>query len=135
MLCQARWWITSRTRRCRGLLAQGLLLLLLLLCSYADASAADGACVIGISVPITPAAALKNYANVLTNYEQSEVLEYPQVYFLGEKAKKVKPSLSDINHGYDDDRGDYIITSHDHIQYRYEILEILVPLRREASNT
>jgi dual specificity tyrosine-phosphorylation-regulated kinase 2/3/4 len=27
--------------------------------------------------------------------------------------------------GYDDSKGDYLIQSHDHISYRYEILEIL----------
>ncbi|KAI8593272.1 kinase-like domain-containing protein, partial [Geranomyces variabilis] len=29
------------------------------------------------------------------------------------------------NHGYDDSRGDYYLTKHDHINYRYEILSLL----------
>jgi hypothetical protein len=29
------------------------------------------------------------------------------------------------NHGYDDDRGDYIVVPHDHLAYRYEVLGIL----------
>jgi dual specificity tyrosine-phosphorylation-regulated kinase 2/3/4 len=29
------------------------------------------------------------------------------------------------NHGYDDERGDYIVVPHDHLAYRYEILGIL----------
>lgn len=32
----------------------------------------------GLPGPITPAQALKRYADQLTNFEQSEVLEYPQ---------------------------------------------------------
>ena len=28
----------------------------------------------------------------------------------------------EFNHGYDDERGDYCVTVHDHLQYRYEVL-------------
>ena len=30
-----------------------------------------------------------------------------------------------FNHGYDDERGDYLPVQHDHIAYRYEVLAIL----------
>ena len=30
-----------------------------------------------------------------------------------------------LNHGYDDERGDYQTVLHDHISYRYEVLSIL----------
>ena len=33
--------------------------------------------------------------------------------------------LSTFIIGYDDERGDYIVHQHDHLQYRYEIMEIL----------
>ena len=41
-------------------------------------------------VPLTPAQTLKRYAGagVLTEYEQSEVLNYPQVYYIGSGAHK-----------------------------------------------
>jgi dual specificity tyrosine-phosphorylation-regulated kinase 2/3/4 len=29
------------------------------------------------------------------------------------------------NHGYDDERGDYIVVNHDHLAYRYEIIDTL----------
>lgn len=29
------------------------------------------------------------------------------------------------NHGYDDDRGDYLVVSHDHLAYRYEVIDSL----------
>jgi dual specificity tyrosine-phosphorylation-regulated kinase 2/3/4 len=75
--------------------------------------------------PISPAVALRSYGNVLTNYEQSEVLEFKQIYYLGQKATKLKTDLNAINSGYDDDRGDYSIVIGDHFAYRYEIVSIL----------
>ena len=29
------------------------------------------------------------------------------------------------NHGFDDERGDYLVLAHDHISYRYEVILIL----------
>ncbi|GBF94279.1 dual-specificity tyrosine-(Y)-phosphorylation regulated kinase [Raphidocelis subcapitata] len=78
--------------------------------------------------PITPAQALKRYGEYLTPYEQSEVLQYGQVYFLGKaEVSKVRgnPHLARTNYGYDDERGDYHIVNHDHIAYRYEVLGVL----------
>ncbi|CAG9461229.1 unnamed protein product [Pedinophyceae sp. YPF-701] len=77
--------------------------------------------------PTTPAGALKRCSDHLTDYEQSEVLDFPQIYFTGKGARKIKgtPRNPDLNFGYDDDRGDYLITLGDHVAYRYEILGIL----------
>jgi dual specificity tyrosine-phosphorylation-regulated kinase 2/3/4 len=61
----------------------------------------------------------------LTNYEESEVLEYKQIYYLGQKARKPRTDLNAINFGYDDERGDYSIVQGDHFAYRYEIISIL----------
>ena len=33
--------------------------------------------------------------------------------------------IADSNHGYDDERGDYIPKVHDHIGYRFEVLGVL----------
>eukprot|EP01065_Artemidia_motanka_P049978 TRINITY_DN8439_c2_g1_i1.p1 TRINITY_DN8439_c2_g1~~TRINITY_DN8439_c2_g1_i1.p1 ORF type:complete len:694 (+),score=163.85 TRINITY_DN8439_c2_g1_i1:91-2172(+) len=78
-------------------------------------------------VAITPAQALKMYSDCLTDYEQSEIFDYPQIYFLGSNAQKVRGSIANSknNHGYDDDRGDYNYVTHDHIGFRFEILTIL----------
>lgn len=77
--------------------------------------------------PITPAVALKLYDSCLTDYEQSEVFDFSQIYYLGAGAPKVKGSIANSrnNHGYDDDRGDYQIVKHDHIGYRFEVLGVL----------
>jgi hypothetical protein len=40
---------------------------------------------------MTPARCLKHYSQHLTEYEKSEILDYPQIYYFGEGVKKVKP--------------------------------------------
>jgi len=77
-------------------------------------------------VPITPAVAMKMYGSQLTPYEQSEILEYPQIYFTRHPASNARSTATPTNNnGFDDDRGDYVIVTHDHLAYRYEILLML----------
>ncbi len=63
----------------------------------------------------------------LSEYEKKEILEYPNVYTIGAHSEKnrAKPDNSANNCGYDDERGDYIVVTHDHLAYRYEIIEVL----------
>ena len=64
--------------------------------------------------------ALKKYDETLTNYEKGEILYYPQIYFLGNKSKKVlAPEL------FSDSKGYYTVILSDHIAYRYEILQYI----------
>eukprot|EP01065_Artemidia_motanka_P050422 TRINITY_DN8620_c0_g1_i1.p1 TRINITY_DN8620_c0_g1~~TRINITY_DN8620_c0_g1_i1.p1 ORF type:complete len:551 (+),score=93.80 TRINITY_DN8620_c0_g1_i1:74-1726(+) len=81
----------------------------------------------GRIVPLTPAGALKGHASELTDFEQSEIFDYPHVFFLGGGAEKIRGSISNSrnNHGFDDDRGDYNYVLHDHIGFRFEVLSIL----------
>ena len=55
----------------------------------------------GSSVPLTPAQTLKTQRDNLTDFEQSEVLEYPQIYFTGNTPSKIQasPSTGTCNHG------------------------------------
>lgn len=59
--------------------------------------------------------------------EQEEILDYRTVYYLGLPVhKKMRSSIRlEPNFGFDDDRGDYKISFHDHIGFRYEIIEFL----------
>lgn len=77
--------------------------------------------------PMQAGRALKLFMNNgLTIYEQNEILEYKQVYFIGNTDKKIDGSKSkNSNWGFDDDRGDYKIIPRDHIDYRYEIISTL----------
>ncbi|EMD38697.1 hypothetical protein CERSUDRAFT_48554, partial [Gelatoporia subvermispora B] len=63
----------------------------------------------------------------LSDYERKEILDYPSVYYYGARSDK-KPATCDNstnNHGYDDERGDYLVVNHDHLAYRYEIIDTL----------
>ncbi|ETW85630.1 hypothetical protein HETIRDRAFT_379660 [Heterobasidion irregulare TC 32-1] len=78
--------------------------------------------------PSTPAAILKSsQRHQLSDYERKEILNFPSVYYIGANSEK-KPAHPDKptnNFGYDDERGDYLIVNHDHLAYRYEVIDTL----------
>jgi hypothetical protein len=82
----------------------------------------------GTSPAMTPAIALTKFGAQLAPYEQNEILEYSHVYFVGGGAAANKihgvPHTAN-NNGYDDEKGDYRLTIHDHLEYRYEVLSVL----------
>ncbi|CCM02908.1 uncharacterized protein FIBRA_05022 [Fibroporia radiculosa] len=76
----------------------------------------------------TPAALLKSaQVQYLSNYECKEILDFPSVYCIGANSDKKRATWenSTNNHGYDDERGDYLVVNHDHLAYRYEIFDTL----------
>ena len=64
---------------------------------------------------------------LLTEYERAEIRDTTHVYWAGETASKPRATLlpGELNHGFDDDKGDYHVTMHDHIGYRYEVLGLV----------
>lgn len=76
---------------------------------------------------MTPAQVLRNLSQLLTEYEQGEILDFKQVFYVGQsKGAKVKGSTrAPNNHGYDDERGDYTVVEGDHLLFRYEMQEVL----------
>ncbi|CAF3360788.1 unnamed protein product [Rotaria sp. Silwood1] len=75
---------------------------------------------------LDPDAAMKTYMSKLTAYERHEIFSYPQIYFVGQNARKRQGVGGGPNNGnYDDENGSYIAVQHDHIAYRYEVLKIL----------
>lgn len=51
-----------------------------------------------------------------------EIQEFKQIYFVNTiKPRQINHLDESNNHGLDDERGDYILTSHDHIMYRFEV--------------
>ena len=76
---------------------------------------------------MTPQQALVYFSNQLTDYEKKEILDYPEIYFIGAPtAQKVQGSTQlEHNYGFDDEKGDYKIINNDHIGYRYEIKSFL----------
>ncbi|XP_077165974.1 uncharacterized protein LOC143823485 [Paroedura picta] len=70
--------------------------------------------------------ALKHFKNQLTLYEQREIKEYRELWYLGLGAKKVEGYAdTENNNSYDDDHGSYKKVLGDHIAYRYEILAVI----------
>ncbi|KAJ3346745.1 Dual specificity tyrosine-phosphorylation-regulated kinase [Entophlyctis luteolus] len=98
-----------------------------------------------LKLPLSPETTVQYYRDLLTPYELHEVYQYPHVWFAGAmgvdkvgsarrktgavgapQESLTKEDLTGIfNSGYDDSRGDYYVTSHDHIGYRYECISIL----------
>lgn len=70
--------------------------------------------------------AFKLYSNVLTNYEKTEIFNYPQIFCVGSRAKKIQATFNGaMNGGFDTENGSYHHVIHDHIAYRYEVLKII----------
>nr|XP_046153418.1 dual specificity tyrosine-phosphorylation-regulated kinase 4-like isoform X2 [Oncorhynchus gorbuscha] len=80
----------------------------------------------GHYLPMSPAEVLKAFKDRLTEHEQEEIMDYSEVWYLGLDAKKMKgsPSLPH-NSGYDDESGGYLKVAHDHIGFRFEVLEVI----------
>ncbi|KAL1722702.1 kinase-like domain-containing protein [Schizophyllum commune] len=82
-------------------------------------------------IPSTPSGKLPilkgSQSQHLSEYEKKEILDYPSVYYVGTRGKKkmATPENSTNNYSYDDDRGDYQVINHDHLAYRYEIIDTL----------
>ena len=69
---------------------------------------------------MTPEAAMKMHMAKLTAFEHHEIFNYPEIYFLGQSAKKIGGVIGGANNnGYDDENGSYKPVQHDHILYRY----------------
>ena len=78
------------------------------------------------AIAASPDQVAKLYGNKLTPYEQLEIYDYPQIYFIGGSAKKRQGLLGSPNNcGYDDENGSYQHVCHDHIAYRYEVLKVI----------
>ncbi|KAI1891101.1 hypothetical protein AGOR_G00160470 [Albula goreensis] len=74
------------------------------------------------------AAALKYFQDKLTRWEQKEILDFTEIWYLGLGAEKKEPpenSEDDSSCHYDDAKGIYTPVLRDHIAYRFEILERL----------
>ncbi|XP_073743094.1 dual specificity tyrosine-phosphorylation-regulated kinase 4 isoform X4 [Callorhinus ursinus] len=77
-------------------------------------------------VPLTAAEALKFFKNQLSSYEQSEILGYTKLWFLGLEAEKLHVTPEKLSKtSFDDEHGSYMKVLHDHIAYRYEVLEMI----------
>ena len=68
--------------------------------------------------------ALKLLSDYLTEKEKSEILDYDEIFYSGEKYKKANFNYKKIDK-FDNNNFEYIINIGDHFCYRYEIISIL----------
>lgn len=72
---------------------------------------------------MTPEDASRIYSRSLTAFERSEIQQYPAIYFVGDRARKIHAVEGLPNNGgYDDSNSRYLAKKFDHVAYRYEIL-------------
>ena len=78
----------------------------------------------GVTEPLNPEVAIARYGKQLSLYELKEILEYPEVYYVGASVEKLEADMSEgaVNYGFDDDKQHYLISKHDHIAYRYKYM-------------
>ena len=79
------------------------------------------------NAPITPEKAIQIYNKCLTKYEKEEILNYNEIYFIGNPMRKIAPDVSNGNSNYNFDfpTKRYKANISDHINYRYEIKSVL----------
>lgn len=61
----------------------------------------------------------------MSDHERKEVLDFDQIYFTPSRRVTRPAGGAMYNHGYDDERGDYIVVEGDHLCYRYEVGVVL----------
>ncbi|KAH8287883.1 hypothetical protein KR018_006030, partial [Drosophila ironensis] len=97
--------------------------------SSGNSASSTGSAEFKCNTPLTPSELVKKFRNYLTDLEFEELKVYKEVWYFGQHAiknyNKPAPTANTTNLGYDDDNGNYKIIEHDHIAFRYEILEVI----------
>lgn len=76
---------------------------------------------------MTPHAFVQAKFDCLSMYERHEIVGFQSIFYSGNKSQKnaATREVTQNNHGYDDERGDYLVIPGDHLAYRYEIEGVL----------
>jgi dual specificity tyrosine-phosphorylation-regulated kinase 2/3/4 len=79
-----------------------------------------------IPLPLHAAFIKANFEH-LSRYERGEIVDFKEIFYSGTRHTKTAatPEVTANNHGYDDERGDYLVIPGDHLAYRYEIEGVL----------
>ena len=79
-----------------------------------------------MKLPTTPLVVIGKFNEKLSRFELVEILKYPQIWFIGLGVKKIESNgNSNENYGFDDESGDFRVTLHDHVGFRFEVFEVL----------
>jgi len=79
--------------------------------------------------------ALKNFRNQLTVYEQKEIFNYTELWFLGLEAKKIEglPETQN-NNCYDDEHGSYLKVSGKNFGINFHLNKFIVTVCQVLSD-
>lgn len=77
--------------------------------------------------PTPQRAFIKQRLSTMSDYERKEVLDYDKIYYSPNRpiTRPLGSNGASFNHGFDDERGDYLVVEGDHMCYRYEVGAIL----------
>ncbi|WVW86336.1 hypothetical protein I302_108380 [Kwoniella bestiolae CBS 10118] len=78
--------------------------------------------------PMSQRAFITRFLHDMSDFERKEVLDFDKIYYTPLPKKITRPPAPGgtiYNHGYDDERGDYLVVEGDHLCYRYEVVGIL----------
>ncbi|WWC91879.1 uncharacterized protein L201_006828 [Kwoniella dendrophila CBS 6074] len=78
--------------------------------------------------PMSQRAFISQFLHSMTDFERKEVLDFDKIYYTPLPKKIARPRQPQgmiYNHGYDDERGDYLVVEGDHLCYRYEVIGVL----------
>lgn len=77
-------------------------------------------------IPTPQRSFIKQRLATMSDYERKEVLDYDKIYCAPTRPiTRPVGSGGTFNHGFDDERGDYLVVEGDHMCYRYEVGPIL----------
>ena len=77
--------------------------------------------------PISQRSYISRHLPSMSDIERKEILDFDTIYY-SPPSRIVRPAQPNnviYNHGYDDERGDYLVVQGDHLCYRYEVIGIL----------
>ncbi|OHS96705.1 CMGC family protein kinase [Tritrichomonas foetus] len=75
--------------------------------------------------PISPQTALQKYPLLLLPFEKKEIVNFPEIYFLGKQHHKIEPDPENqYNQGFDDDSHNMLLVVGNHLAYRFEIMAL-----------
>lgn len=79
-----------------------------------------------MNAPIKPEEAVERFKDQLTKFEMTEIMKFPDIYYIGIINKKIHPKniKRSHNYGFDNENHQLILHTGDHLAYRFQVLEI-----------
>lgn len=77
------------------------------------------------NAPTSPADASERFSSFLTPYEQAEIFDFSDIYYVGKRSSKINidPRVQD-SESFDDETNNYNLSIGDHLAYRFEIVAL-----------